>query len=298
MDMIDLNLEAGDVKVCTEDLIAEKDLMDAQTLIVEEDGSLGSVDEQNTNDLSSAEALLDGGTDEDVDLQYQLRSNEGVTYRVIQVNNTDSESSPLPHIISASPSLSGSQQTIQTVFTNPLSVEQIVQIILINLKRRHNRLSQLFVIGPPDDAYPKTNTHKPIAPRTGSVIENIRNPGISRDDRRRATHNEVERRRRDKINNWILKLSKIVPECHSDSSKGYDVQPSKGGILAKACDYIIELSESNQRLMNVLKENERLITDLAKQKAQNERLLQENLELKNVLKQNGLIASSSVKPEL
>lgn len=38
---------------------------------------------------------------------------------------------------------------------------------------------QLFVIGPPDDAYPKTNTHKPIAPRTGSVIENIRNPGIS-----------------------------------------------------------------------------------------------------------------------
>lgn len=42
--------------------------------------------------------------------------------------------------------------------------------------------------------------------------------------------------------------------------------------------------------MNVLKENERLITDLAKQKAQNERLLQENLELKNVLKQNGLIA--------
>lgn len=67
----------SDVKVCTEDLIAEKDLMDAQTLIVEEDGSLGSVDEQNTNDLSSAEALLDGGTDEDVDLQYQLRSNEG-----------------------------------------------------------------------------------------------------------------------------------------------------------------------------------------------------------------------------
>ena len=27
----------------------------------------------------------------------------------------------------------------------------------------------------------------------------------ARDDRRRATHNEVERRRRDKINNWIVR---------------------------------------------------------------------------------------------
>lgn len=43
---------------------------------------------------------------------------------------------------------------------------------------------------------------------------------FKRDDRRRATHNEVERRRRDKINNWILKLSKIIPECKQDSSKG------------------------------------------------------------------------------
>lgn len=29
----------------------------------------------------------------------------------------------------------------------------------------------------------------------------------------------VERRRRDKINNWIVKLSKIVPDCTSDHSK-------------------------------------------------------------------------------
>lgn len=39
---------------------------------------------------------------------------------------------------------------------------------------------QLYVIGPADDVYPsRTNNHKPIAPRTGSVIENIRSPGIS-----------------------------------------------------------------------------------------------------------------------
>lgn len=43
--------------------------------------------------------------------------------------------------------------------------------------------------------------------------------GKNRDEKRRATHNEVERRRRDKINSWILKLSKLVPDCNSDQTK-------------------------------------------------------------------------------
>lgn len=43
---------------------------------------------------------------------------------------------------------------------------------------------------------------------------------LQRDDRRRATHNEVERRRRDKINNWIAKLGKIIPECNGTTSNG------------------------------------------------------------------------------
>lgn len=29
----------------------------------------------------------------------------------------------------------------------------------------------------------------------------------------------VERRRRDKINNWIVTLSKIIPDCNMDSTK-------------------------------------------------------------------------------
>uniref|UniRef100_A0A673HDZ3 BHLH domain-containing protein n=1 Tax=Sinocyclocheilus rhinocerous TaxID=307959 RepID=A0A673HDZ3_9TELE len=40
-----------------------------------------------------------------------------------------------------------------------------------------------------------------------------------RDERRRAQHNEVERRRRDKINNWIVALSKIIPDCSIDGTK-------------------------------------------------------------------------------
>lgn len=40
-----------------------------------------------------------------------------------------------------------------------------------------------------------------------------------KDERRRSNHNEVERRRRDNINKWIVELSKIIPECCTDQSK-------------------------------------------------------------------------------
>ncbi|CBY22611.1 unnamed protein product [Oikopleura dioica] len=55
---------------------------------------------------------------------------------------------------------------------------------------------------------------------------------------RRQQHNEVERRRRDKINTWINKISKVVPDCSDDHTKQGQ---SKGGILAKAYEYILEL---------------------------------------------------------
>lgn len=49
-------------------------------------------------------------------------------------------------------------------------------------------------------------------------------------DQKRSKHNEIERKRRDKINNWIQRLSNIVPECKEDPNK----QPqSKGVILSK-----------------------------------------------------------------
>lgn len=61
-----------------------------------------------------------------------------------------------------------------------------------------------------------------------------------RDERRRANHNEgtfktidfliyknlifyvnfqVERRRRDNINKWIVELSKVIPDCSNDHTK-------------------------------------------------------------------------------
>lgn len=43
---------------------------------------------------------------------------------------------------------------------------------------------------------------------------------FQRDERRRATHNEVEKRRRDKINNWIFKLGKLLPDNENGISGG------------------------------------------------------------------------------
>ncbi|MEQ2317132.1 hypothetical protein AMECASPLE_039659, partial [Ameca splendens] len=68
----------------------------------------------------------------------------------------------------------------------------------------------------------------------------------------------VERRRRDKINNWIVQLSKAIPECNIDYTK---TGQSKGGILSKACDYIKELRQSNMKLGEDLSVVERLRVD-------------------------------------
>lgn len=84
----------------------------------------------------------------------------------------------------------------------------------------------------------RTNKHFRLYNISVSVPNEI---CLQRDDKRRATHNEIERRRRDKINSWITKLAALVP------NSGLPDSASKGGILAKACDYITELTEKQKR---------------------------------------------------
>uniref|UniRef100_A0A8C1C3A9 Upstream stimulatory factor 1 n=2 Tax=Cyprinus carpio TaxID=7962 RepID=A0A8C1C3A9_CYPCA len=105
---------------------------------------------------------------------------------------------------------------------------------------------QLYVMMSPQEVLTGANQSKTEGPRN------------SRDDKRRAQHNEVERRRRDKINNWIVQLSKTIPDCTMDSTK---TGQSKGGILSKACDYIQELRQSNSRLGDELNSLDRLKMD-------------------------------------
>ncbi|XP_014017936.1 upstream transcription factor 1 isoform X3 [Salmo salar] len=122
---------------------------------------------------------------------------------------------------------------------------------------------QLYVMMSPQEVLTGAN-QRSIAPRTQPYNTKSEVPRTSRDDKRRAQHNEVERRRRDKINNWIVTLSKTIPDCNIDPTKSGQVSisnESKGGILSKACDYIQELRQNNLRLGDDLSTLERLRMD-------------------------------------
>ncbi|KAB7501113.1 Upstream stimulatory factor 1 [Armadillidium nasatum] len=101
---------------------------------------------------------------------------------------------------------------------------------------------QVYLISDPTTVSSSNRTA--FLPRTSEAVLSQR-MSTSREEKRRVTHNEVERRRRDKINNWICRLAKILPECSEMHSK---TSQSKGVILAKACDYIESLKEEVHRL--------------------------------------------------
>ncbi|KAM9434403.1 LOW QUALITY PROTEIN: upstream stimulatory factor 2 [Clarias gariepinus] len=143
---------------------------------------------------------------------------------------------------------------------------------------------QFYVMMSPPDVL-QTGTPRTIAPRTHTYSAKMDGPRAPRDERRRAQHNEVERRRRDKINNWIVTLSKIIPDCNMDNTK---TGASKGGILSKACDYIRELRQSNQRLQESFKEVERIQVDNDVLRQQIEDLKNDNALLRAQLQQHGL----------
>ncbi|KAH8376323.1 uncharacterized protein LOC110181755 [Drosophila serrata] len=109
-----------------------------------------------------------------------------------------------------------------------------------------------------------------------------------RDDKRRATHNEVERRRRDKINSWIFKLKEMLPSLSSNGLSTGEISPSpststststscsaksnlnpnpnpspsgrtppndsKSQILIKACEYIKSMQGEIDTLRDCLRE--------------------------------------------
>lgn len=114
-----------------------------------------------------------------------------------------------------------------------------------------------------------------------------------RDDRRRANHNEIERRRRDKINNWIHELNKIIPAEHmnsppSDSQQnkqngGTGDNLSKGGILAKACEYITRLKDTSDKLTECLAEKDQILLENLQLKESINQLLTENKRLQSEL---------------
>ncbi|XP_049334062.1 upstream stimulatory factor 2 [Astyanax mexicanus] len=143
---------------------------------------------------------------------------------------------------------------------------------------------QFYVMMTPPDVL-HAGAPRSIAPHPHPNTAKTEGPRTPRDDRRRAQHNEVERRRRDKINNWIITLSKIIPDCNLDTTK---TGASKGGILSKACDYIQELRQQNHRLQEGLNEVKRVQMDRELLQQQVEELKSENAFLRARLQQGGV----------
>lgn len=230
MDVIDQNLDNSDDRDVEEGLMEKEEIqvIASQSLtIVEDDTSLGSSEDQAAV-AGLTHSMLDG----DDDVQY-FRSGDGgtlTTYRVVQVGDSDQ----IPQIVS-SPAYS------------PNSSQAVLASAPLN--------GQFYVIGSPQEVFGASQVQRSLAPRLNSSNEGG-SRAVRRDDKRRATHNEVERRRRDKINTWIVELSKIVPDCIPETTKS--TGQSKGGILSKAFKYIMELRTQNARLADGHKQTETL----------------------------------------
>lgn len=152
---------------------------------------------------------------------------------------------------------------------------------------------QFYVIGNPSDVLGGVS-QRTIAPRAGTVPVEPNTGHTHKEDRqgrRRATHNEVERRRRDNINTWIMKLGKLIPDCNTmaDQTKGSKPTQSKGDILAKACEYLSEKRNTNQRLLESIKQREAEAAENENLLSQLEQLQQENAVLKQQLQNHGIV---------
>jgi len=147
---------------------------------------------------------------------------------------------------------------------------------------------QFYVIGNPTDVL---GTSRTLAPRYNNITTATSAHAVTaasseyagatvapREERRRATHNEVERRRRDTINTWIEKLGKLIPDLNDPGSVPSKASHSKGGILARACDYVQEakrdLDDVAEKAEATALENERLRMEVDALRAENAALRQ------------------------
>ncbi|XP_026330924.1 upstream stimulatory factor 2 [Hyposmocoma kahamanoa] len=149
--------------------------------------------------------------------------------------------------------------------------------------------AEYFVIGEPADVFGTTATQKKIIRKNPLQAKAV--TAKKRDDKRRATHNEVERRRRDKINSWITKLAAMVP------NSGLPDTASKGGILAKACDHIAELTEKQKRLEKLEVDNEKHVLEILRLNQEIAELRKENSAMRCQLADNCIVVNQRSKTQ-
>jgi hypothetical protein len=79
--------------------------------------------------------------------------------------------------------------------------------------------------------------------------------------RRRESHNAVERRRRDHINEKIAELSQLLPEFAGDAQN----KPNKGTILKRSVDYLRHIQAFAAKQIERNKELEMVLASLCEQ---------------------------------
>ncbi|KAF7669659.1 hypothetical protein LDENG_00159070 [Lucifuga dentata] len=299
------------------DSSASHDKQETEEVVHLQEGDVGTEEQTAVTIASVQQAAF---AEHNVQYQFRTENNGGqVTYRVVQVTDDQIEAADgtgAVSVVSAAAFAGAPQAVAQAVIQNPFSnggspagetvggetlsdgTATAVSVQATTDPTLAQAGGQFYVMMSPPEVL-QAATPRTIAPRThtytadlaesemlqhGNANWKVEGPRAPRDERRRAQHNEVERRRRDKINNWIVTLSKIIPDCSVDSRTG----ASKGGILSKACDYIRELRQSNQRLQESYKEVERVEMDNELLRQQLEELKNDNALLRAQLQQHGV----------
>ncbi|XP_040276839.1 upstream stimulatory factor 2 isoform X1 [Bufo bufo] len=310
MDMLDQSLDSSAAA-------SHNKGQEADEVVELHDGDETSTDEHTAVAIAAVQQAA--FSEHNIQYQFRTENNGGqVTYRVVQVTDGQldgqGDGTGAVSVVSTA-AFAGAQQAVaQAVIQNPFSnggspstdavsgearfayfpASTVGETTAVSVQTTDPGLAQaggqFYVMMTPQDVLP-AGTQRSIAPRTHPYSPKMDGNRTPRDERRRAQHNEVERRRRDKINNWIVQLSKIIPDCNTDSSKTGAVRlsmQSKGGILSKACDYIRELRQTNQRMQETFKEAERLQLDNDMLRQQIEEQKNENTLLRAQLQQHGI----------
>lgn len=103
--------------------------------------------------------------------------------------------------------------------------------------------------------------------------------GIAQQNRRRIVHNEVEKRRKDKITNWIKKLGDLIPRHRV-------LKQSKNYVLESACEYIKELREMSSQYGPLKSSKQKLEQEVAELRNKVNKLEEENKRLSQLIHQN------------
>ncbi|KAL1769007.1 upstream stimulatory factor 2 isoform X2 [Sigmodon hispidus] len=244
MDMLDPGLDPASSATAAAAASHDKGPEAEEGVELQEGGDGPGAEEQTAVAIASVQQAAFG--DHNIQYQFRTENNGGqVTYRVVQVTDGQldgqGDAAGAVSVVSTAAFAGGQQAVTQAVIQNPFSnggspaseavsgearfayfpASSVGDTTAVSVQTTDQSLQaggQFYVMMTPQDVL-QTGTQRTIAPRTHPYSPKIDGTRTPRDERRRAQHNEVERRRRDKINNWIVQLSKIIPDCHADNSK-------------------------------------------------------------------------------